>query len=984
MTCLFLAACGGGGGGGSSDGSTGSAFGAVRLLAHSPADGEVQVAANKVIQLEFDAAMAVESFGDEDTWLRKVGTTQNVPGSFARGANGRVSFTPSQPLALETDYEFHLSGLTSDQTGRILDAETSFTFRTFDSTPPQFTSIDVADNSTDQSRTRTFTLTFSEQLSAASVTEQNLYLRDIFGFRYSATRTIDGPRVVLDPHSDLPGDRQFFVVVTDNLADRAGNELTADASTRFRTSSDPVQPRVVTVWPPSGSTDVSPLVQPTFTFDESMDPATVEAASLLFQDQFGSVVPFAIESSKDQRTLRIRPTVTLQQDRTYTMAFLLGGAAATDVSGNILQATQAMSFRTGRDSSPPALQSSTPAAGENRVPASVIASLVFDEALDPDWIDTNTVTLTAAGEPWVAVVELATPTVLRVTPVEALPLDTTCTLSVRGGHEGVRDLAGNVWPNDLTVSFTTSADAGMPHVVMLPPEGAAGIAPSSRVRFVFDAPMDRATLNASTLLVTTDGGLPVPGDLSIDDSNRIVRFTPTTPFTPLTYYRLRVVGGSLGARRVSGNWFASDQNARFRTGTSSDATPPMVTLSVNRIAPSRSTGLLLPPSGFTIEVDATDSNGQWADLSSVEFVANGPGGAPQVASMMSSATLGYGTFAATVPPNAAFGEGTWTITARVADLTGNVGSSAPLTVAVTAPTGQLVPFERTQVVWVRADLDRDNNGTGDFDQDMLRLGFATAGDPAGTNTRMRNLLLDGILARANRLCGRGDRGEPIDGGSVSLRFSKRQPIAVVHMQMALGGYDPEGSGGRDYGDDSTGVLGRAYYDYRNGNPAERNTGTSPGLGVFPGEMWLYQTKIHAQVWPSFQTAFAQKFRPICPDMGGVPAGADPLDATVLAENFVYATANNAQRARWQTVMDAADDWATVIGIILAHEVGHSVGLVAPGAAPVGLFGDASLHDSFSSAAEVMAASVGYEAMTTLDYRFRDIDLAYLRQRVLLR
>ena len=180
------------------------------------------------------------------------------------------------------------------------------------------------------------------------------------------------------------------------------------------------------------------------------------------------------------------------------------------------------------------------------------------------------------------------------------------------------------------------------------------------------------------------------------------------------------------------------------------------------------------------------------------------------------------------------------------------------------------------------------------------------------------------------------------------------------------------------------MLGRAFYDYRNGNPAERNTASSPGLGIFPAEMWLYQTHIHLQVWPSYQTAFAQRFRPLCPDMGGTPAGAHALDAIVLSPGFDYATATTAQRARWQTIMDAADDWAAVIGIILAHEVGHSVGLVAPGPAPSGLFGDSSLHDTYAGATEVMAPSVGYEAMTSLDYAFRDIDLAYLRQRVLLR
>jgi hypothetical protein len=73
-----------------------------------------------------------------------------------------------------------------------------------------------------------------------------------------------------------------------------------------------------------------------------------------------------------------------------------------------------------------------------------------------------------------------------------------------------------------------------------------------------------------------------------------------------------------------------------------------------------------------------------------------------------------------------------------------------------------------------------------------------------------------------------------------------------------------------------------------------------------------------------------------------------------------------------------------MGIILAHEVGHSVGLVAPGASPGGLYGDSSLHNTFAGATDVMAPSVGYEAMITLDYRFRDLDIAYLRHKVLLR
>ncbi len=981
---LSLTACGGGGGGSSGDGNTGSAFGSVQLLSHSPVDGAVQVAVDTVFQFEFDAPMAVETFGDQDTWLRKDGSSTNVPGQWSRGSQGRVAFAPSGALDLESDYTFHLSGLTGDLSGRILDTEQSFAFRTYDATPPQFVSIDVVDNSTNQSRTRTYTLTFSEPLGAASVNENSLYLRDSFGFRYAAARTLSGSTVTLDPWSDLPGDRQFFVVATDQIADRAGNRLATGTNTRFRTATDSVSPRVLSTWPTTGTTGVSPRVQPTFAFDESMDPGTVEPASLLFQDEFGSVVPFAIETPLDQRSLRVRPLVTLQQGRTYTLAFLLGGAAATDVSGNVLQATQALSFRTGTDGTAPQIVSSSPADAETRVPATAIATIVFDEAMDAAWVGTSTVTMTVGGAPWTAVVELPSPATIRVTPVLNLPTNTTCSITVRGGHEGVRDVAGNVRSSDTTVSFTTSTDAGSPGVVMLPPEGAVGVAPNSRVSFLFDAAMDRATLSSATVQVLTDAGQAVPGQTTVDEGDRTVHFTPSVPFSAFTYYRLRVLGGASGPRRTTGNWFATDQTARFRTGATTDATAPVVTLSVNGIEASRSAGLVLPPSGFTVEVNATDTGSQWPDMGSVEIVCTGPGSAPGASTLLAKATFGYGTWSVTMPETTPLADGGWVLSARVSDLAGNVGTSASLGVTVATPDGKMLPFERTQVVWVRTDLDRNGNGVADFDDDMLRLGLGTVGDPIGSNARVRGIVLAGILAKSNQLFGRGDRGQPIDGGSVALRFSERQPIGIAHMQMALGGFDPEGSSQRTYGMESTGVLGRAYYDYRNGNPSERNIATSPGLGVFPGEMWLYQTRIHAQVWPSFQTLFAQKFRPLCPDMGGIAAGAHALDSVVLSPSFDYATGSGPERARWQTIMDAADDWATVIGIILAHEVGHSVGLVAPGASPTGLFGDSSLHDSYANAAEVMAASVGYEAMTTLDYHFRDIDLAYLRQRVLLR
>ncbi|MCA8950585.1 MAG: Ig-like domain-containing protein [Planctomycetes bacterium] len=981
----LFSACSGSGSSSANEGAAFAGYGLIELVGHLPQDGAVQVPVDTAITLEFDTAVALDSLGDEDTWLRPLGGDTDVAGSYTVGGDGRtVTFRPQAPLAIETDYVFQLSGLTCDNSGRLLDQNVTFEFRTLDVTPPSLQQVSVVENATGVSRTGAFTFTFSEAIAKASLTPTSLALRDVFGATYAGSRQTSGNTVTFTPFSDLPGDRQLTLELSGTVTDRAGNGFGSTVTRTFMTEGDGDSPSVLSMWPAPGKSGISPAVQPTYTFNESMDPGSVEPSSLSFQDQFGSVIPFGIHASDDQRTLRVEPRVLLQPNRTYTLAFLLGGAGATDVSGNTLSATQALQFTTGTDTVPPAVTASTPTPGETRVSLNAILEVTFDGDLDDDWVNAATVRLTSAGEELASVVELAAPNVVRVVPVLELPTGADCTLTLQGGHEGLHDLAGNVMPADTEVSFSTAADSSLPRALMMPPDGATGVPVGAHVSIVFDAPMDPSTMTSSTIEVLDDTYHPIGGDLEILGQNRIARFTPTPSLFPSTYYRVRIRGGSAGVRRVSGNWFATDREVRFRTGIAADVTPPIVRASVNDIAADRATGLVLPPFGFTVDVTVNDPGDQSLDMSTVEVLLAGDGSGPGPAALFAAATVDYSTFRVQVPESAALGAGSWTLTVRATDLSGNVATSPPFAFEVAPADAAAAPFERVQVVWVRTDLDRDGSGTDDFTEDQLRLGLGTAGDPIGANARLRQILLDGIIAKANELYGRGRRGEPLDSASVWLRFTPRAPIAIQHMQIALGGFDPEGPGGRDYGDESSGVLGRAYYDYRNGNFGERNTGQKPGLGVFPTEMWLYQTHIHLQVWPAYQTTFAQRFRPLAPAMGGTPAGSHALDPIVLAEGFDYGNGNSSERARWLTIMQAADDWATVIGIILAHEVGHSVGLVAPGPTPRGLFGDSSLHDTYAGAAEVMAPAVGYEAMLTLDYHFRDIDLAYLRQRILLR
>ena len=75
------------------------------------------------------------------------------------------------------------------------------------------------------------------------------------------------------------------------------------------------------------------------------------------------------------------------------------------------------------------------------------------------------------------------------------------------------------------------------------------------------------------------------------------------------------------------------------------------------------------------------------------------------------------------------------------DLTGNVGTSPTLQLQIAPTTGDLLPFETTQVVWVRTDLDRDGNADlVELDGTAIRtlFGNGAGGWTAGPTLPARN------------------------------------------------------------------------------------------------------------------------------------------------------------------------------------------------------------------------------------------------------
>lgn len=983
---VLCTACGSGGGGtgDSGNGGTGDSLtGSLRVTAHHPADGGVQVALTDTVRVTFEAAVALDCLQDDETSLRAGGTV--VTGTFTLAdASKTVVFTPAAPLERETDYTFQLSPLTCDTTGRILEDHLRFSFRTLDDRPPSITSASVRDGQTGVDRLAPLVVHFDEAIAPSSAS--SVQLLDAFGRSYTIDATVEAATLTIAPAANLAGNRKYILVVgggTNGVKDRAGNPLPQSWSVGFWTAADATPPFATAVWPGS-QTGISPRVAPTITFDESIDPYSIEPSSVIFTDTFLNQVPFSVQPSRDQKTLRLVPRAPLTPGVTYAIGLSSGLAGVTDLTGNGLAAQHISGFTIGVDAQAPTLVTAFPADGESRVSLNVRPELRFDEALEPASISPATARLEGPAGPIAATVTVAGSSITW-TPLATLVPGAALTIVVKGGFDGVRDLAGNALTADVRVGWRTSDDGTLPSVLLAPEDGSSSVPVGVRISCIFDQPMDPATIHNGTVQVSRDAHGPVAGTTTLERNGRVLRFVPTSGWTSGSWYTLRITGGPLGVREATGNWLDRDATSRFRVGFTTDQQAPAITATLNRTDGLRNQNMTVPPFGFTVNVDTHDPVHYSIDLASIEVSINGDGGpVPGGDTIFEHAAIRWNGLDYLLPRQQALRPGNYALVATVRDLSGNVTASNKLNFRVASAADDVLPFERTQVVWVRFDLDRDGNGRADFEDDLLALGLIAAGDPIGSNARMTQIARDGILAATNLLYGRAANGSPLGADSVPLRLTHRNPRSLPHMQIGCGGLDPEGSAGRTYGAESTGTLGRAFFDYRNSATNELNIQSNPGLGVFPSELFLFQASIHLQVYPSFITTFARRFLKLSPHMGGTPAGSGPLDATVLAPGFDYDAAAPAERARFDAVFGATDDWVTAIGIILAHEIGHSLGLVAVGPLSRGLHGDNSLHNEFSSVTDVMAAAVGYDAMVSLQYAFRDLNIAYLRQRLLLK
>jgi len=548
--------------------------------------------------------------------------------------------------------------------------------------------------------------------------------------------------------------------------------------------------------------------------------------------------------------------------------------------------------------------------------------------------------------------------------------------------------------------------------------------PGERLRLSFDRPVlaSPGVPFRDSDAVLSGGGSLGTGDLILEQANPytvdVILGTGTT-FTP-------------DATKVD---LAPDQSAFVSLeGTQAGPYVPVViqggaprveTLTIAGIPPllngSGPPGgtLLVPRNGFPIHLAWKDTDGGAVDPASLGLfattavaVSSGtlPAGTNLVPFLEPTAT-GTDSVILTPGETVLFPQETFILLATVKDDQGKVSPRAALEVRAVEARDELRPFETTSnpsQVWF-IDLDRDRetisssgstvitltitetpNGVPDFQEDLLVLGlrsssplFTDLGDGTHPNTFLEDLVKEAILENLERI---------FRGARVTFTFRRPGPLLPqLEVPYNSFGFSRIALGGAS----ESHALGLAFMDSH--NASQDDDGAWPGstpsfhvaLGVFPEELIRFSVNLSPTV------RFRLDFDPLMPGRG-TPAGEGTNDLSVLRYLAgLDRTTTDPDRA--DKIQNAASNLGRFLAVVLSHEVGHSMGLVADGVPPTGLFGnlpadfpgsdeghiDLSRSGLFPLAAQnVMSPTISYQAALSLDTGFNALNRAWLAEQVL--
>ena len=309
-----------------------------------------------------------------------------------------------------------------------------------------------------------------------------------------------------------------------------------------------VCPIVIATSPTIGETNVALSTPISFTFNEEMNPATINQSS--FTAVYGST-SLAGTFTYSGNTATFTPNSNLLVNTTYVCKIT---TAVKDLRGNALQEDYIWTFSTGLNLQPTII-STDPISNETGVALNKIITATFNMPMDVATINANTFTLKQGLVPLSGVVTL-TGDMASFTPDVALVSNTIYTALIT---TGAKNLAGVSIAANYEWNFTTGNTTAPIVTITDPLHNENGVALNKVISATFSMPMDIATLTAATFTLKI-GTLPVSGTVTYSGSTAY--FTPTVNLASNTNYIATI---TTGAKNVAGISLASNYVWNFST-----------------------------------------------------------------------------------------------------------------------------------------------------------------------------------------------------------------------------------------------------------------------------------------------------------------------------------------------------------------------------------------------------------------------------------
>lgn len=315
-----------------------------------------------------------------------------------------------------------------------------------------------------------------------------------------------------------------------------------------------VCPKVITTSPAYGAVNVVSDKLITATFNEAMDPASINE-NTFFLTRAGVRVAGIVTYSGTTATFS--PAGLLHPNTVYTATVK---RESKNLMGSYMVKDTTWMFNTG---SAPAVILTDPAEGASDVMLNKAVTAVFSTAMNPATINAASFKLMQGATPVAGAVSYAG-TTATFTPAAAFLPNTVYSATIA---TLAKDMAGNAMIKDTTWSFATGV---LPLITITNPiNGSVNVSIDAIVSATFSKKMNPLTISPLTFMLKR-GTTAVAGAVSYKDMT--ATFTPAAPLLNGVEYTATI---SAGVKDLSGSSIPSDSTWKFSTAVEVIISGPM-------------------------------------------------------------------------------------------------------------------------------------------------------------------------------------------------------------------------------------------------------------------------------------------------------------------------------------------------------------------------------------------------------------------------